>query len=367
MNFTQVDQLITRSISSVCPAVQIAIQWQGKLVHHKIYGWLDPDTEKRPIQFDTLFDLASLTKLFTTTAFMTLAEDKLVGLDERVSTVLPECSGERSIQPYEDPLNWGKMVSVEKTDQQVDASRITFRQLLTHTSGLPAWRPLFRQKNHEAAKRMAFETFFSYTPNEHVIYSDIGLILLGFAIEKLTELSLDKAIAQRVCLPLGLTNTAYNPISENIAPTEFCVWRKRRIIGEVHDENAASLGGVSGHAGLFSTAADLASFGQSFLDASLLNPNTIAEMTVLQAEDNGIRRGLGFLLHSTDPANFSYAFGAHSFGHTGFTGTSLWIDPDHQLVIALLTNRVYHGRDGDGILRLRRSVHEKIIEKIEQE
>ncbi|MBC8503798.1 MAG: beta-lactamase family protein [Chloroflexi bacterium] len=364
MNFKEIDQIITRSIPSTSPAAQLAIYWHGELVHHQAYGHLDPGTQKRLTQLDTHFDIASLTKLFVTTAFMTLVESGEIGLDEPVSSVLPDFSGKRPIQPYEDPLNWGEWVTIEDADKKVDASRITFRQLLTHRSGLPAWRPLFGQESREAALQMTVETFFSYTPNERVIYSDIGLILLGLAIEKMTDLPLDEALAQRVCLPLGLVNTRYNPASENIAPTEFCAWRKRRIVGEVHDENADRLDGVSGHAGLFSTANGVAAFGQSFLDASLLKSETIAEMTTLQAEDKDIRRGLGFLLHSADPANISYAFGARSFGHTGFTGTSLWVDPDHQLVIALLTNRVYHGRDGAGILRLRRSVHKEVIETI---
>mgnify|MGYP001057669410 CR=1 FL=1 len=364
MNFKEIDQIIIRAIPQTCPAAQLAIYWRGDLVYHKAYGHLDPEVKKHPTQLNTLFDIASLTKLFVTTAFMTLVEKGKVDLDERVSTVLPDLSGKRPIQPYDDPLNWGEKITVEENDKKVDASQITIRQLLTHTSGLPAWRLLFLQESRDAALCMVNETFFSYTPNERVIYSDIGFILLGLAIEKLTKSPLDKAVAQQVLTPLGLDSTEYNPTSENIAPTEFCAWRKRRIAGEVHDENAARLGGVSGHAGLFSTAVDIAAFGQSFLDASLLNPKTIVEMTALQVEDKGIRRGLGFLLHSADPANFSHALGTASFGHTGFTGTSLWIDPSHQLVIALLTNRVYHGRDSAGILHLRRAVHEEIVENI---
>ena len=152
---------------------------------------------------------------------------------------------------------------------------------------------------------------------------------------------------------MGLTATRYLPIAgqpydtANIAPTEWCAWRKRRVLGEVHDENAARLGGVAGHAGLFSSAPELARFGQAYLDggAPLLAPATVAEMTRLQMEDGAIRRGLGFALWSPDPEASSNPFHPSAFGHTGFTGTSLWIDPSRALLVALLTNRVYYGRD----------------------
>jgi CubicO group peptidase (beta-lactamase class C family) len=205
-----------------------------------------------------------------------------------------------------------------------------------------------------------------------VVYSDIGLTLLGMAVEKLSGLRLDEAVYQRVTRPLRLHSTRYLPAGEghydptNIAPTEICPWRQRRIVAEVHDENAARLGGIAGHAGLFSTADDLVWFGQMFLDrgAPLLKPETVIEMTRLQAQDGAVRRGLGFALWSPDPENSGNPFSQSAFGHTGFTGTSLWIDPERQLAVALLTNRVYYGRNPAGILSYRIKIHQAVVEVI---
>ncbi len=299
----------------------------------RAYGWLDPDTQQRPTQEDTLFDLASVTKLFVVTAFMALVQEGRTGLDDPVRTVLPEFDDMRPIRPYEDPLNPGALVAVDAgqpaTGQAatVDASRVTFRNLLAHTSGLPAWRPLYREESAEAARRLALTTFFSYPTGARAIYSDIGLMLLGMSIERLTGLRLDEAVRQRVTELLGMERTRYLPVkgsvngrisqggcapgesAGNIAPTELCTWRERRVVSEVHDENAARLGGIAGHAGLFSTASDVATLGQSYLASiqpagqltqgyragpgPLLSAETVAEMTCLQAEDGMIRRGLG--------------------------------------------------------------------------
>jgi len=206
------------------------------------------------------------------------------------------------------------------------------------------------------------------------------------SIETLTGQRLDAAIRDRVTLPLGLKRTGFRPlpaaaqgspgtpdvpgtldVPANIAPTEFCAWRGRRIVGEVHDENAWRLGGIAGHAGIFSTAADIAAFGQCLLDggAPLLSKATVAEMTRIQAEAGSpherVRRGLGFALWSADPEASSNPFSQRVFGHTGFTGTCLWIDPERALVVAFLTNEVYHGREGRGIGALRVAVHRSIV------
>jgi CubicO group peptidase (beta-lactamase class C family) len=280
----------------------------------------------------------------------------------------------RPVAPYEDPLNPGRMVLPDVENEMVDATKVTFRNLLAHNSGLPAWRPLFKETGAAEARHKALTTPFFYQTGRRVVYSDIGLILLGMAVEKLCGLRLDEAVYQRVTRPLRLRSTSFLPIGEkrydstNIAPTEICPWRGRRIVGEVHDENAARLGGIAGHAGLFSTAADLVWFGQMFLDEGkpLLKPETVAEMTRPQAEQGPTRRGLGFALWSPDAENSSNPFSQRAFGHTGFTGTSLWIDPERQLVVALLTNRVYYGRDPAGIQAYRVRVHRAITEVIDR-
>ncbi len=378
---SRVEAVIDKALGRVFPAAQVVVRAGGETRLSRSYGWLDPETMKRPTGLDTLFDLASVTKLFVVTAFMASVEDGLVGPDDFVSGVLPEFDGERPIQPYDDPLHPGSTVSVSWEGAQparVDAGRVTFRHLLTHSSGLPAWRPLFKAGSPEAARRMALTTGFSYPIAARTIYSDIGLILLGMAIERLTGLTLDEAVYRRVTEPLGLAHTHYAPLrgqesetdgqgpaNSDVAPTEFCAWRRRRIVAEVHDENAAGLGGVAGHAGLFSTASDLAAFGESFLSGpTLLRASTIAEMTRLQARVGATRRGLGFALWSPDPEASGNPFSQSAFGHTGFTGTSLWIDPQRDLVVAVCTNRVYYGRDAGGILAFRVALHRAIVEAL---
>jgi serine-type D-Ala-D-Ala carboxypeptidase len=321
-----------------------------------------------------------VTKLFTTTAFMTLVRDGAVALDDPVSSVLGEFSGRRPIQAYENPLVPGSFVEVAQAKEgasvdavaSVDAGEVCFRDLLCHSSGLPAWRPLYRQESKEAALRMVTGTFFSYPRRARVVYSDLGLILVGLAVQKLSGMPLDKAVGMRVLEPLGLARTRYFPAPADasaiaaldIAPTEICAWRKRRIQGEVHDENAASLGGVAGHAGLFSTAAELARLGQCYLDGGspLLGAGTVSEMTSLQSQDGAVRRGVGFALWSPDPEASSNPLGPRAFGHLGFTGTSLWVDPDLSLVVACLTNRVYFGRDAAGIGAFRVALHKSVAE-----
>jgi CubicO group peptidase (beta-lactamase class C family) len=397
------DDVLRRAVPAVTPAAQLVVRQGGAVLLDRCYGHLDADARERPTRPDTRFDLASLTKLFVATAFMTLAEEGRVALDDAVGGLLPELRGVRPITPYENPLAPGEWINTGATGS-VDVGRITFRHLLTHTSGLPAWRPLFRQGSREAALEMALGTPAAYPTGERVLYSDIGLILLGLAIERLDGRPLDAVVAARVTGPAGLVYTGYLPIDDRrqatgdrrqatgdrrqatgdrrqatgdsgtvnasevsdqpwFAPTELCAWRGRRVVGEVHDENAAGLGGVSGHAGIFSTARDVAAFGQLFLDggAPLLRAETVAEMTRPQAEDGDTRRGLGWALWSPDREASGNPFGPGAFGHTGFTGTSLWADPSRGLVVALLTNDVYRGRAGRGIASLRVALHRALL------
>jgi CubicO group peptidase (beta-lactamase class C family) len=216
---------------------------------------------------------------------------------------------------------------------------------------------------------------FFYPPGEQVIYSDLGFILLGEAVEALSRQPLEEALRQEVFLPLGLKSICYNPLARNfpperIAPAEVCGWRKRRLLGEVDDENAASLGGISGHAGLFATAQEVACLGQMYLDGGihpggqLLTPGTVSEMRREQAAWGGLRRGLAFVLHTPEACSCGDRFSPLSFGHTGFTGTSLWIDPQRSLVVVALTNRVYYGRGSDAIQSFRPALHNLIVESL---
>lgn len=369
MDFFKVDDILSQAVGVVTPAAQLVIRHNGMVVHDVAMGFLDPETKFHATTSETLFDLASITKLFTTTAFMRLVEQGKVSVDDPVRTVLPEFSGARPIQPYENPLDWEKTVSVTDQPGSVDADKVTFRNLLAHNSGLPAWRAFKDQPDSESAIQLALRTFFSYPTGERVVYSDVGLILLGLAVSRLTGSPLEEVIYQSVTRPLMLS-AHYQPAAplqspQNIAPTEFCKWRGRRIVGEVHDESAWRLGGVAGHAGMFAHARDVAAFGQSFLDALLLRRETIAEMTRVQAEFDSTRRGLGFALWSPDPEASSNPFSSATFGHTGFTGTCLWIDPLRVLVVVLLTNDVYGGREGRGIAELRVQIHQAIVESVD--
>jgi len=192
------------------------------------------------------------------------------------------------------------------------------------------------------------------------------------AIERLTGEQLDAAVAERVTGRLGLEHTRYLPIGagsarlHDVAPTEFCRWRNRRIAGEVHDENAYRLNGVAGHAGIFSTARDVATLGQMVLSegGALLSPDTVREMCRLQTAGLDSPRGLGFALWSPDPEASSSPFSPSAFGHTGFTGTSVWVDPERDLVVALLTNEVYNGRTDRRIGAFRVAVHRHVVEAI---
>ena len=162
MDISSIESVMTDSTHTVFPAAQLEIRHKGEIIFSNSYGHLDPETKLRPAQPDTLFDLASVTKLFVTTAFMTLVEEGKVSPDQSVQSVLPGFNGARPIQSYEDPLKWGSFVSVSDEQGTIDTATITFRHLLIHNSGLPAWRPLFQQPDAESAKRMAIETHFSY-------------------------------------------------------------------------------------------------------------------------------------------------------------------------------------------------------------
>jgi CubicO group peptidase (beta-lactamase class C family) len=371
-DFSKTERIIQEAFPAV-PAAQLCVCQGSQPLYSRAFGFLDPQTRQHPADDRTRFDLASITKLLTTTAFMTLVEQAKVDLDQPVRDVLPAFNGLRPVAPYEDPLQEGAFVDVSDGYQgMVDASLVTFRRLLTHTSGLPACRPLYLLSSGVAARWTVLTSYFSYQTGKRVVYSDLGLILVGMAVERITGQRLDEAIRVRVILPLGLTDTGFIPttgplppeLQANIAPTEICRWRKRRLIGEVDDENCGRLGGIAGHAGVFSTAMDLAAFGRSYLKNSpVLKPETIVQMTRLQAGDRADDpRGIGFDLWRLDPEYFVHPFSQNSFGHTGFTGASLWIDPARDLVVALLTNEVYHGRADRKISQMRTAVHQAVVE-----
>jgi len=387
-------------VGCIFPAAVLHVRQGGAAIFERAYGYLDPETGRRPTQAGNLFDLASLTKLFTATAFIRLVEAGRVTLTTPVAEVLPEFAGRRPIGPSEDPLASATIPpDPQFAGQEVDAGTVTFWHLLTHTSGLAAWRSLYREEAGSRDQGSGIREWgtggplphlvpaelrarrigaiyrqygFAYPPGARVVYSDLGFILLGEAIAHLAGVPLEVYLRRVVLEPMGLRTTTYNPLAhgispEEIVPTEFCAWRHRRCIGEVHDENSASLGGVAGHAGLFSTAAEVAALGQLYFDGGIYNgvrllaPETVAEMVRAQVGSDEDPRGLGWHQRSAGYSSSGHGFSPRSFGHTGFTGTSLWVDPDRELVVALLTNRVYYGRDPQPIMDFRPCLHDTVI------
>jgi serine-type D-Ala-D-Ala carboxypeptidase len=295
--------------------------------------------EPAPAEPTTVYDLASLTKVVgLTTAVMLAVDDGKLELDAPVQRYVPAFQGE------------GK-------------ERVTVRLLLAHGSGLPAWRPLFREADtREQAFALADTTALSSPPGTTDVYSDLGMIVLTQAVEAVYHERLDSLLARRVFQPLGMTSVGFLPTAERarIAPTELDPWRGRVLRGEVHDENAARLDGVSGHAGLFGSAPDLLTFAEWMMtggqagrwtggpmersDRPTVSPSVRREFTRRQNIIPGSHRALGWDTPSPG-SSAGDLLSPESIGHTGFTGTSLWIDPVHQLAIVLLSNRVNPIRD----------------------
>ena len=241
--------------------------------------------------------------------------------------------------------------------------------LLTHSSGLPAWAPLYREVDDRAAfRRRILAMELEYEPGTRSIYSDLAFFLLGEILESLAGETLDAFAARRILGPLGMTETGFLPdasLRSRIAPTERDPWRGRVLHGEVHDENAFFLGGVAANAGLFGTAPDVAVFAQTMLNGGtyagvrIVSPESIRTFT----RSAGIpesTRALGWDTPGDNSAG--RRFSLRSFGHTGFTGTSLWIDPERQLFLILLTNRVHPHRENLLIRKVRPALADLVVE-----
>jgi CubicO group peptidase (beta-lactamase class C family) len=304
-----------------------------------------------------MYDVASLTKpIVTTTAAMMLVQQDRLDLDQSVANYLPEFALAAKSDP--DP-SW--------------RSQVTVRMLLLHDSGLPAHRDFYKEaKGHDAIIALALTEPLVRKPGTQTEYSDIGFILLGEIIDRLTGGGLDAFAKQEIFEPLGIDHSMFHPsrrLRADIAPTEMDpALRKRLVWGEVHDENAWAMGGIAGHAGLFSTAKDVAAFAQMILNGGIyahlrLVPRAvIAEFTARQTIGNSAR-ALGWDV-PVQPSSSGRYFSMKSFGHTGFTGTSLWIDPERGLFVVLLTNRVNPTRANEKIRQVRPALHDAIFEAL---
>lgn len=322
-----IDRVVQRGISAGgYPGASVVVGRKGATVWEKGFGKLSWSTVSSNVDAEkTIYDIASLSKVVgTTTAIMILYDEKKVDLDAPVFRYLPAFSGGLRDQ-------------------------VTVRSLLTHRSGLPAGRDLWRVAHSpQEARDMVLTTNLEYVPNSVYVYSDLGADLLGMIVEKVSGERLDHFLERRVFGPLGMRDTFYRPadsVRYRIAPTEVTPPRGYPLQGEVHDENAYALGGIAGHAGLFSTAADLSIFAQMMLSGGTYDGvHIISEPTVaLFTRRTAGHRALGW-----DTADGDYGSGQYlterAYGHTGFTGTSIWIDPDREMFVILLTNRVHAAR-----------------------
>jgi beta-glucosidase-like glycosyl hydrolase/CubicO group peptidase (beta-lactamase class C family) len=342
----------------VFPGGVLAVGHKGRLVALRDVGRMTYEEDSDPVTLDTVYDLASLTKVVgTTTLAMMLHERGRLPLDAPVARYLPEF--------------------VSGPDKDAKAL-ITVRHLLTHSSGLPSYFRFFQEaKSREELLALIYRQPLEYPTGTRSVYSDLGIILLGEVLERAGGRPLDAFLRENLFVPLGMTSTLYNPPKgwrERIAPTEDDRdFRRRLVRGEVHDENAWVMGGVAPHAGLFSTARDLAAFCQMLLNGGmyahkrLLRRSTVNLFTARQEIGNnpagggaGSSRALGWDTVS-QPSSSGRYFSARAFGHTGFTGTSIWIDPEKEMFVILLTNRVHPTRANDKIRSFRPALHDAVV------
>jgi serine-type D-Ala-D-Ala carboxypeptidase len=321
-----IDDVVYRGIQAGgFPGAAVIVARRGGIVWEHGYGTLDWGGQSR-VAVDperTMYDLASLTKIVATTAAaMVLVDQGKLRLDERVTHYLPGfASGAKG--------------------------QVTIRDLLTHRSGLPAGIDISTRAGPESARNAVLAASLVRTPGSEYEYSDLGLDVMGFVVERITHQPLDQFVRRAVYAPVGMRSTTFRPdpsLQWLIAPTEKPVAR-----GEVHDPAARAMGGVAGHAGLFSTASDLAVFAQLMLDGGVAGKTRLfADSTTREFTKPGPGwRGLGW---QTCPGDGSCGqfLSTRAFGHTGFTGTSMWIDPERDLIVIVLTNWI-HGRASGGV------------------
>jgi CubicO group peptidase (beta-lactamase class C family) len=374
------------------PAASVAVTHQGRLVALKTFGNFTYMKEAGAPSFasfakgeqgaanpTTLFDLASLTKVAATTPMaMILYERGLLDLDAPVAAIVPEFTKDAAKDPRR--------------------HQVTLRQLLTHSSGLPAYEKLFLKAcTRDELLHAASTTPLAADPATRAEYSDIGFIILGIALERMADEPLDRFSQREIFAPLAMTNTTFNPPAEvrpKIPPTaderdEPCgadmpvrhlpaaqlpssvsqprsTFRHKIIQGEVQDENAFILDGIAAHAGLFSTAQDLAKYAHAMLTGGtpILRSETIALFTRRESAPLGTSRALGWDTPSAPSQSGKY-FSPQSYGHLGYTGTSLWIDPIRQLSIILLTNRTWPDCSNHAIKTIRPEFHDAVIEAVD--
>jgi CubicO group peptidase (beta-lactamase class C family) len=353
----------------VFPGAQLAVRLRGELQCMAVVGRLSSEPSSFPVQPTTMYDLASLTKpLATVTSILLLIQRAKVGLENPVQEVLAELEG-------------------------MPIGQATVRDLLTHRSGLPGWRPFYErlgaigmvpepsggnQPVKQHVLKMIREEPLIYVRGERSVYSDLGFMLLGFLVERLSGMALDLWCEAAIVQPLRADPMMFRPTAERaktdvvrptidvsrIAPSEQDEWRNRLLRGEVHDENAAAMGGVAGHAGLFGTAESVLAVSGAWLRGyygreSILQRELVRQFTTRQESSARSSWALGWDTPSA-PSSSGSSFSEQSFGHLGYTGTSLWIDPLCELEVVLLSNRVHPSRKNEKIKVFRPYIHDLV-------
>jgi CubicO group peptidase (beta-lactamase class C family) len=353
----------------VFPGAQLAVRHRGELVYVVTAGRISSEPPGLPVRATTIYDLASLTKpLVTVTSVLLLIQRAKVALGDPVQEVLAELHG-------------------------APIGQATVRDLLTHRSGLPGWRPFYKQLDardmisglpggDQPAKQHVLEMIrdepLIYVRGERSLYSDLGFMLLGFLVERLSGMALDLWCEEAIVRPLQADPMMFRPTAgraqsdvvrppvdvSRIAPSEQDEWRNRLLRGEVHDENAAAMGGVAGHAGLFGTAESVLAVSGAWLRGyygreSILEGELVRQFTTRQESADRSSWGLGWDTPSA-PSSSGSSFSERSFGHLGYTGTSLWIDPLCELEVVLLSNRVHPSRRNEKIKLFRPHIHDLV-------
>jgi len=348
----------------VFPGAALLVRARGETAHLSFHGRRSLQPPRGPVDASTCFDLASLTKVLATTPLVLLSiqHDRL-GLDEPVHHQL------------EGFLGQGR-------------ESITVRMLLDHSSGLAAWRPYYETvrstddgaglatlQGRESVRRMAAAETPEASPGSRALYSDVGFILLDWILERINGRPIGELFEEWLARPLSLGSVFFVDLTapataaqaregRAFAATERCPWRGRTLIGEVHDDNAYAMGGVGGQAGLFGTVQDVARVADAWLASFLGSGDFFASHLVKEfwqkSAVTGSTRALGFDTPSPHASQAGGGFGPRTVGHLGFTGTSLWIDPDRELIVVLLTNRVHPTRGNEAIRQFRPVLHDRV-------
>ena len=371
MDFSAVDAVLEEAVQNgIFPGAVVLVKRAGEVVYRRAHGYRSLEPERTPLNEEVVFDLASLTKpLATTIAIMRFVQERKVGLDDRFSRFFPNFG------------TYGK-------------TPITVRQLLSHSSGLPAWRPYYKELRKSDRKlvtlggRSARDFVYAQlqrekienTPGTAAIYSDLGFLLLGALVEDMSGMGLDQYCREKIYRPLGMDATGFINLevvrerklevaTEMIAPTERCPWRKRVLCGEVHDDNAYAMGGVAGHAGLFAPIDDVDRLVSCLVEChagahTFLPTRILREFWAVDGTVPGSTWTCGWDTPSPHGSSAGELFSPHSVGHLGFTGTSIWIDLEHQIHVIILSNRVHPRRKNDKIQAFRPVLHNAIMQTL---